>query len=345
MESSRPTSPWARKGPADELCYLVAINLTIRSFAMQIVCATDGNYLPHCAIMLQTLRDHTANLDGLKVYLIIDNVSPMQFDACMPYLYRLIPSLSILRADPEQVRDFPVNGHATVATYFRLLLPGLLPQECKRAIFIDSDSVVTASLEPFWQLPLQGKALAAAPEHWISCRDHGYRHGHYFNAGVMLVDLERWRQADVLGRGALYAQANPDRMRHWDQDVLNHVFQDDWLSAGERWNACPHLFGLLGGFSCDPNDLSSTEAEAIRDPAIVHFAGPGPVKPWNARCRHPLRHHYLKARAHTPWAHQPLVDAPPPRLQRLWERARQGSLRRLRRLRRLAPAASVQGDS
>jgi lipopolysaccharide biosynthesis glycosyltransferase len=286
---------------------------------MNIVCATDGNYLPHCVIMLQTLASHQSDPADLRVYLIIDNVSQEQFENCIPYLYSIIPNLSWLKADPDKVSEFPVNGHATVATYFRLLLPGLLPEECKRAIFIDSDTVVNSSLDRLWQMPLQGKALAAALEHKPSCRDHGYRHGHYFNAGVMLVDLERWRKADVLGLGASFAKANPHRLRHWDQDVLNHVFKDNWLPIGERWNACPHLFGLMPEYSLTPEDLTESEKEAIHDPAIVHFAGPGPVKPWNARCKHPLRHLYLQPRSKTPWAHQPLDDAPPPLLQQWWD--------------------------
>jgi lipopolysaccharide biosynthesis glycosyltransferase len=288
---------------------------------MNVVCATDGNYLRHCVIMLQTLLDTAAHPETVRIYLIIDNVSQEQFNTCIPFLYTKTEHLSILRADPSQVEAFPVNGHATVATYFRLLLPGLLPEQCRRAIFIDSDAVVCSNLEPLWQMPLEGKALAAVPEHWPSCRDHGYHHGHYFNAGVMLLDLERWRQSDVLGRGAAFARANPHRLRHWDQDVLNHVFEDDWLTIGERWNACPHLFGLMPEYSLADEDLTASEKEAINDPAIVHFSGPGPVKPWNARCRHPLRHHYLQARSQMPWADQPLDDAPPPRLQRLWGEA------------------------
>jgi lipopolysaccharide biosynthesis glycosyltransferase len=286
---------------------------------MNIVCATDGNYLPHCCLLLDTVLSGLSDPSSARVYLILDNTTQAQFELCVPYLYRKLPSLSLLRADPGCLQGFPVNGHATVATYFRLLLPGLLPEECKRVIFIDSDAIAADDLTPLWNLDLQGKALAAVPEHWMSCRDHGYRHGHYFNAGVMLVDLDRWRQADVLGRGAAFARANPDRLRHWDQDVLNHVFEDDWLPIDDRWNACPHLFGLLSGFSLSPDDLTRSEQEAIARPAIVHFAGPGPIKPWNARCQHPLRHLYLQARSQTPWADQPLDDLPPPKLQRLWD--------------------------
>jgi lipopolysaccharide biosynthesis glycosyltransferase len=300
---------------------------------MDIVCATDGNYLPHCAAMLQSLLAH-GERDRLRVFLIIDNVSQKVFTEAASYLYGLLPSLSILRADPEAVQGFPVNGHATVATYFRLLLPDLLPQGVKRVIFIDSDTIVTTSLQELWQLPMQGKAIAAVPDHWLSCREHGYVHGEYFNAGIMLIDLERWRQADLLARGRVFAKANPERLRHWDQDVLNHVFKDDWLTIEERWNACPHLYGLNGDYDLSPDRLTASEQVAIVNPAIIHFAGPGPVKPWNARCNHPLKHLYLAAKAQTPWADVPLDAMPPPRFIQLWQ---QSVFRAKCRLRRMIP--------
>jgi lipopolysaccharide biosynthesis glycosyltransferase len=271
--------------------------------------------------MLQSLVAHGGAIDDLRVYLIIDRVAHDIYSTALPYLHDLLPSLSVIRAHLEPVRNFPVNGHASVATYFRLLLPDLLPAGVQRVIFIDSDAIVHSSLQPLWDQPLEGKSLGAVPDHWISCRDHGYVHGTYFNAGIMLIDLDRWRQTDVLGIGAAFARAHPDRLRHWDQDVLNHVFQGDWLAIGERWNACPHLFGLLPGFSLKPDQLSATEREAIADPAIIHFAGPGPVKPWNARCPHPLKHLYREAKALTPWARVALDETPPPKIVQLWDRA------------------------
>jgi len=131
--------------------------------------------------MLNTLLKHCENPSKLRIFLIIDNVSPGQLSAVMPYLFSTVPSLSVLRADASLVGDYPVSGHGSAAAYFRLLMPGLLPEECNRIIFVDSDAVVTDGLEELWNLSLDGKSLAAVPEHWICCDDHGYPRGSYFN--------------------------------------------------------------------------------------------------------------------------------------------------------------------
>jgi len=270
--------------------------------------------------MLQSLQACNPRED-LAVFLIYADVDPVELGTLMTYLNGLLPSVSFLRADAKWLEGFPVSGHATVATYFRLLLPAILPGSLERAIFIDSDAIVSSSLEELWQMPLQGSALGAVAEHVLSCRDHGYVHGEYFNAGVMLVDLDQWRQAHVLLRGREFARANPDRLRHWDQDVLNHVFAGEWLRLEDRWNACPHLFGLNADYLLSPGSLSPDELRAIDDPAIIHFAGPGPVKPWDARCLHPLRDRYRQASALTPWASVPLDNLPRPALVEAWQKA------------------------
>jgi len=261
--------------------------------------------------MLNSLLLHNKDSD-LHVYLIYDNVDSEQLGLAASHLHQVLPGFSLLQASSKPLEGLPFDGHATIATYFRLLLPEILPAAVDKVLFIDSDAIVSADLSSLWHLPLQGRALAAIAEHRVSCSDHGYAFGHYFNAGVMLVDLEKWRQSDLLRKGKVFAKNNPDRLRHWDQDVLNHVFEDDWLMIPDRWNACPHLFGLTGEYDYNKYLFTEAEQEAIHNPAIIHYAGPGKIKPWNALCIHPLKDRYLEAKALTPWSDLPLDNMPPP---------------------------------
>jgi lipopolysaccharide biosynthesis glycosyltransferase len=277
---------------------------------MNIVCTTDGNYLQHCVAMLQSLWERNPNPD-IYVYLIYDNVDSEKLGLAAGYLHSFLPGLSMMQASAKPLTGFPVSGHGSVAAYFRLLLTAILPMSVDRFIFIDADTIILDNIEPLWKLSLEGRALAAVGEHRLSCQDHGYTFGGYFNSGIMLIDLNKWRHSNLLERGRLFASEHPDRLRHWDQDVLNHVFEDDWLALPDRWNACPHLFGLSKDYEAINYELNSIEQDAFLNPAIVHFAGPGPIKPWNAQCVHPLKDKYLEAKAKTPWAASPLDDTPP----------------------------------
>jgi lipopolysaccharide biosynthesis glycosyltransferase len=264
--------------------------------------------------MLQSLWTHNPYPD-LNVYLVYDSIDSEQLGEATSFLSELLPSISILKASAKPFEAFPVNGHVSVAAYFRLLLPDLLPSSMERVIFIDADTIITDSLDDLWNQSLQGNALAAVREHKLFCVHHNHQYGHYFNAGIMLIDLMKWRQTNLISKGHRFAIEIPEKLRHSDQDVLNLVFENNWLNLPDRWNACPHLFGLTGGYDLTPEALSTNELEAIQHPAIVHFAGSGRDKPWNAHCRHPLKDRYLEARSLTPWANEVLDEQPPSRLR------------------------------
>lgn len=285
---------------------------------INIVCALDRGYLRHCAAMLHSLSEENQG-ERLNVYVVHDTLDPEEKARFIRYTSTFLSSISLLQADSSRLHDFPVSGHGSLAAYFRLLLPDLLPAGLSRFLFIDSDAVVVDSVRSLWDTSLQGYPLAAVREHQLSCQDHGYVFGEYFNSGMMLVDLERWRQMDLLEKGRAFARTHPHRLRHWDQDVLNHLFAGQWLAMSERWNACPHLFGLNPFYDMSREKLTADQIDAIDHPAIVHFAGPGPVKPWHYRCEHPWRDTYRRHIADTPWAQVPLDDQPPPWPIRAWK--------------------------
>jgi lipopolysaccharide biosynthesis glycosyltransferase len=125
----------------------------------------------------------------------------------------------------------------------------------------------------------------------------------------------------VASRGLAYARDHQQRIAHWDQDILNVLFRDNWVCLHERWNVCPHLYGLNPSVNAAAEALSDSEQEALRRPAIVHYAGGGRVKPWSYHCSHPLRQLYRDHAARTPWADVPLINRPAPPLVRLWNRS------------------------
>src|SRR5207253_941530 len=89
---------------------------------------------------------------------------------------------------------------------------------------------------------------------------------HYFNAGILVIDLVRWQEEQVTERAYRYLEENPNSHLS-DQDALNVVCRGRWKELDTLWN--------FQTFHDDPPVFSSGQ------PGIVHFVGPG--KPWDAR--------------------------------------------------------------
>lgn len=143
---------------------------------ISIVCALDRGYLRHCAAMLHSLFESNKE-EQLNVYVVHDILDPEEKACFIRYTSTFLSAVSLLQADSSRLYDFPVSGHGSLAAYFRLLLPDLLPAGLKRFLFIDSDAVVVDSVRPLWDTSLQDHPLAAVREHELSCLDHGYVFG------------------------------------------------------------------------------------------------------------------------------------------------------------------------
>ncbi len=281
---------------------------------MIIVCNINNDYIRHCAVMLRSLRDFNPRAD-LDVFVVHSQLQSEERARLVGYLNGFLPSVSFLQVDEALLQGFPESAHVKLASYYRLLLPEILPCVLDRIIYLDSDLIVTGSLDDLWTLPLEGHLLAAASDRNLDAQRKRLGLGSdspYFNAGVMTFQLSEWRKLDVASRGLSFARNNPGKLDNCDQDVLNHLFEKQGLIIHQRWNAMSHLWGLDRQWLAAQGGLSQEEQEAQADPAIIHFAGGGFAKPWHCKCPHPWKERYRAILAQTPWAGTPLEGAPAP---------------------------------
>ena len=183
----------------------------------------------------------------------------------------------------------PDNVHFSAATYYRLFFPSLVPQEIKKLLYIDTDTVVVGNLAELYQVNVDSVPAAAALDAKITLRpDLGINsEGHYFNAGVMLINTEQWKSQQILEKALQYLNDFPERIEWADQDALNALLQNNIVKVSNRFNIT---------FYDIPSYLTRKEFDAfIKDKVIIHYTTQN--KPWMMTCTNRLRyiyHYYLK---------------------------------------------------
>jgi lipopolysaccharide biosynthesis glycosyltransferase len=121
--------------------------------------------------------------------------------------------------------------------------------------------------------------------------------GFYFNAGVILFDLEALRQTGVLDR-ALAILSNPDTPCEWaDQDALNIVLWGNCKQLHPKWN-------FQRKFLYDKGAAWDRFVSDNRRPAIIHFTEG--FKPWRRDEWHPCGWLYLRSLLKTPFRNRVL---------------------------------------
>lgn len=202
-------------------------------------------------------------------------------------------SLVWLRPEDKRLASLKVGGAITVATYYRLLIEKLLP-ELARAIYLDADLIVEGDLAKLWEVPFEGHHIAAVQDQGIrlvsgpfgltNYRELGIPAGaKYFNAGVLVLNLEKWREDRTADTVLSYLRENHSHIRFHDQDALNAVLWGRWVELDPRWNQMPQIL-QVARFEDSPFD-SETFERVRTDPFIVHYASAD--KPWRVGCRHP----------------------------------------------------------
>ncbi len=242
-----------------------------------VACAADSAYALPLAVMLQSLSAHADPTRQIDVY-IIDCGLSKEVRARIDRQSR--PNLYFhwrASARPPDIGGARW-GHVSGATYDRLLIGEYLPEDATHVLWLDCDLLVLDDITTLFMQPLTGQTLRAVRDpfvhsigspfgvhHW---RELGLAsHSPYFNAGVMLIDLTRWRAAEVAERALQHLRRHGKRVFFRDQEALNAIIGEDWEPLEDRWN-----------YSANPFHVKRQHLGSDA-PAIIHFAGR--IKPWN----------------------------------------------------------------
>ena len=155
--------------------------------------------------------------------------------------------------------------------FLRILMPQFLPAELKRVIYCDADMLCLKNLAELWQLDLQGLPLAAAMEggYQEKAKFLGLKQQRYFNAGFMVIDLERWRKLLLTKKVLDCYQQQGAKFSLLEQDALNKVLDGEWLEIS------PYKVYLMDAFD-------ETRITPQPENIFWHFLNEG--KPWIAYC-------------------------------------------------------------
>ncbi len=244
---------------------------------MHVVCAADSAYAMPLGVMLRSALASLGPGTRLAIHVVDAGIPDVDWERIADLCRGGGTELRRVRPPADDVAGLPTWGRMPETTYHRLMLARLLPPEVERAIWLDCDMLVERDLTALWNVDLDGHALLAARDRLVplvssrygvrSWRSLGLRaEAAYFNSGVMVVDVGRWRDEQVEDRAVRYLRGHRDEIVFWDQEGLNAVLSDRWKEIDPRWNWPART---------EP-DARSGPAE--QGPWILHFNGM--LKPW-----------------------------------------------------------------
>lgn len=259
-----------------------------------IAVAANDYFVPYCATFLNSVAEHSSCQKNYDIILLSQDVSDENVKKIKTMLSPW-KNISMRVVDPSVLIDqytFHIRGHFSKETYYRLVLPELLPNYDK-VLYMDSDMIAQDDVAKIYDESVDGFLLAACHDADTAGLYNGYEKDkkeytdkilklkepyQYFQAGVLLLNLKEFRKRYTTKEILDFAVSEDWQLL--DQDILNKLCEGSVKYIDMSWNVMVDFGGvrIKQIIALAPRWLNEMYHEARKNPRIIHYAGP--QKPW-----------------------------------------------------------------
>ncbi|MBE9189327.1 glycosyltransferase family 8 protein [Gloeocapsopsis crepidinum LEGE 06123] len=285
-----------------------------------VVCAADDKYAMPLSVTARSLLANLSNDYSILLFVIDGGIKKKNKQKILETLsgenceVRFIPRPEQFAKRLEEAYRYTITeGQAkkyiSIAQYYRIFIADLLPEQIKKAIYLDCDLVINEDLSQLWQTDLGENYVLAAQDTWIhsvsanngllNYQELGIdSNAKYFNSGVLVINLEKWRRGKISTKAIEYLNHYKEYILYGDQDILNALFTDQWGELDPQWNVTARVYEY-SGWEESPYPENIYNNLIQNKPYIIHFVSG--EKPWNSR-NVPLAEHFFHYIDMTTWS-------------------------------------------
>lgn len=284
------------------------------SEALHVVYASNDGFARHLGTSMCSLFDRNEGFSEICVYVLSMGLSEESRAALAEIADRYHRKLTFLEmGDLRERFDYEVDlGGFDISIMLRLFMGEMLPQEVERVLYLDCDTVVARSLKSLWKEDLCGNLVGAVMEPTIYLEVKASigldQEDAYYNSGVLLVDLKRWREEEIQRQLLDFWKDKGGKLFASDQDVINGTLKGRIRALPPEYNFFTNYryfsYGTLVRHAHTYRAVTRAEfTKAKHHPFIIHYMGD--ERPWIAGNLNHYRRAYDKYLAQTPWAGTP----------------------------------------
>ena len=220
-----------------------------------VICANFSD----CNQVLTTIKSIVCHNRFIKFYVINSDFPTEWFVSMRKKLAKLACQIINARVSSSLVSNCKTDSSYTV--FLRYFVADFVEED--KALYLNCDIVVTRDLSSLFETELGDAPLAAV-------KDLGgevYFGEQIFNSGVLLINVNYWRENDIAGQLIEMTDSLHDKVTQDDQSILNMLFENRWMELPFAYN-CITLH----------TTFSDYEPEKGLYPPVIHYLTER--KPW-----------------------------------------------------------------
>lgn len=280
---------------------------------MNILFSSDDNYAQHLGVAMYSFMCHNTKADKLKFFVVNNNISQENISKLLVMVSQFPNSEVLFIPFDYYTKGLLLNmpWPISLSAYARLFASEMLSKDIDRVLYLDCDMIINHDLSELWEYDLGDNCIGAVQD---QVKDNiktsiGLTVSQpYFNSGMLLVDLKKWRSQNIGLQAINFIREHKGRVIHHDQGVLNAILRKSWTRLPLKFNVMTIHFlmnhnSILNYFGDRSEYYEEEEVERGKYQSwILHFTPSFTSRPWEENCKHPLQSLYHIMRCKTPWA-------------------------------------------
>jgi lipopolysaccharide biosynthesis glycosyltransferase len=237
-----------------------------RSRPVSLAFGFDSGFARQTGVAIASLLANSKDRCSYDIYCVVDDSVTPELKYSLTEMVKTFDRESAL-IFLEANRDFDqaLRDSRSFGTYYRLMLPALLP-ELDDIIYADGDVIFCRDLLGVADLDLGENLIAGVME----------KPGGYINAGFLVLNLARLRREKTYE--VWMEQSRREQYEELDQDLLNVTCRGRILYLPVKYNFCYRLYYLLYRRGLiPPEDHRDLKYNAV----MLHYIRE--YKPWRKR--------------------------------------------------------------
>lgn len=193
-----------------------------------IVYASDEKFAEVLSVSMESLLTHNKNV---VVYILNNGIKTESIEKLKRQAEKYNAAIHFMQLKNLEYyagRKLSCQSKISLTAYFRLFMPQILPLSVEKLLYLDCDTMVRKDLSDLWEREFDGCAAVVEPTAPLMKEKIELKKSdHYFNSGVLLVDLKKWREEKIMEKFVDYMEEMEGDISFEDQGVINHVLKKE----------------------------------------------------------------------------------------------------------------------
>lgn len=221
----------------------------MRAKEIPIFFSTDDNYIPYLDVAIASLIANASKENNYRIIVLNtglkeENITKVKLNERPGFVIDFID----ISKQIENIKSrFKNVYHFSIVTYYRLFISSLFPQYDK-IVYLDCDLVVLGDISELYHTELEENILGAVVDHFVTTtkefrayaeKSIGVNPDTYFNAGVLLINLDEFRKNDIENKFINLITEYDFDLLDPDQAYLNYLCYGKIQLLPNGWNKAP----------------------------------------------------------------------------------------------------------